>query len=393
ILGAPQKGNDVCTPATISNQTTEVVTNFTSGPKPVVQVNATCFKTAVPILCLAALCSHCAADDFENIAVVADQEINDSSGLAISYENPDAIWVHNDSGDEARLFLVGLDGVTQPVVDIPHIKAHDWEDVCSFQIDGESWLLIADVGDNSAKRGKGIPSFPACQLYLLKEPVIPKSNGVTTTSVGVWSTITFYYFEDGRPSRQYRPINCESVAVDVKERKILLLTKTVPGKLYQLPLDTKAPRQKRWADKVAEIRMPPSEMPAFIEHAIKRRGVDVIAPTAMDISSDGRTMAICSTANGLVVHRTFDQTWADAITRSRTAFQLPHSFLKTSFLPTSLVPPKQWEAICFDRTGKSIYLNCEGSGQPLWRANIPNVKAIAARNLEQKGIEVSFKDE
>ncbi|MCP4855654.1 MAG: hypothetical protein GY903_14280 [Fuerstiella sp.] len=224
--------------------------------KSVVHVKAIFFKAAVPILCVAAFCSYCAADDFARVAVVEDKQIDESSGLAISYENPNAIWVHNDSGDEARLFLVGLDGVTQAVVEIARVKAHDWEDVCSFQIDGQSWLLIADVGDNTMRRGKGLQGLPACQLYLLKEPVIPKSNGVTTTSVDVWSTITFYYFEDGLPSRQYRPINCESVAVDVRERKILLLTKTVPGKLYQLPLDTRAASQKRWADKVAEIRMP-----------------------------------------------------------------------------------------------------------------------------------------
>jgi hypothetical protein len=326
-------------------------------PAPRILVKANVFKAAVPILCVAFVYSHCAAADRVSISVLNDERINESSGLAISYANPGSIWVHNDSGDEPRLFLVGLDGATQAVVEIAHVKAIDWEDVCSFQINGESWLLIGDIGDNRKRRGSQAGGPPACKLYLLKEPVIYGSDSVQTIPCDVWSMITFYY-PDG-------PADCESLAVDVKQQEILLLTKSVPARLYRLDLDTKTPRQKVWADRVAEIRMPRSTTTNFMNHLVKGTGlkIDLHAPTAMDISPDGSTMVICTSVNGLAVTRTREQTWADAVssTTSRTAFALP--------LP--LLPPKQCEAICFDRSGASIYLNREGSRSPLWRVNTP----------------------
>ena len=294
-------------------------------------------KSLAAILCVAAVCSHCTADDFVNVAVVEDKRINESSGLAISYANPDAVWIHNDSGDKPQLFLVGLDGATQAVVDIAHVNAHDWEDMCSFQIGGESWLLIADVGDNLARRGNG-SGHPACRLYLLKEPVIlakPDSAGTkfrpTTIAVEVSSTITFYYPEG--------PSNCEGVAVDVERREILLLTKSWPHKclLYGLPLNMQAVRQKMFADKIAPVLVP--------------------FATGLDVSPNGRTMAICTMFNGLTVDRMPGQTWTDALAGTVTAFNLP--------------PRKQGETICFDTTGKWMYVNSERPKQPLWRVNTP----------------------
>ncbi|MEO2015285.1 MAG: hypothetical protein ABGZ53_13020 [Fuerstiella sp.] len=285
-------------------------------------------NVVVAFLCVAAVCSCCTAEDFVSIAVVEDKRINECSGIATSYVNPNAVWMHNDSGDKPRLFLVGLDGVTQAVVEVAGAAAYDWEDVCSFQIDGESWLLIGDVGDNLARRGNG---HPACQLFLLREPVVPAAKRPAKIKWNVSSTITFSY-TDG-------PANCEGVAVDVKRREILLLTKSWPHKcgLYRLPLNTRDVRQKPVAKRIAAV---------FIPFA-----------TALDISPDGRTMAICTMLNGLAVTRTSGQTWASALAKPTTAFTLP--------------PRIQGETICFDRSGKRLYVNSEGSGQPLWRVVLP----------------------
>ncbi|MDG2128299.1 MAG: hypothetical protein P8K08_09930 [Fuerstiella sp.] len=295
-------------------------------------------KSVAVILCVAAVCSSNKADDFVKLAVVDDNRIDESSGLAISYANPDAVWVHNDSGSKPQLFLVGLDGVTQAVVDIAHVKADDWEDMCSFQIDGASWLLIGDVGDNLHRRGKG-SGHSACKLYLLKEPVIPakpdsaaSKQSPTRVSAEVSSTITFDY-PDG-------PADCEGVAVDVERKEILLLTKNLlPHRcvLYKLQLNTMDVRQKVFAKRIAS---------PF-----------VCLATALDISPDGRTMAICTMFNGLKVTRTDEQTWTEAFDGAVTAFSLPLR--------------KQGETICFDTTGKWLYVNSEEPQQPLWRVNIP----------------------
>ena len=87
------------------------------------------------------------------LCVVSDDRIRESSGIAMSRRQPDAVWLHNDSGDAARLFLVGLDGHTRGVVRLPHVgKPLDWEDMCSFTVNGMPWLMIGDVGDNARNR-------------------------------------------------------------------------------------------------------------------------------------------------------------------------------------------------------------------------------------------------
>ncbi|MCP4169813.1 MAG: hypothetical protein GY758_03455 [Fuerstiella sp.] len=313
-----------------SQKETEQLVSIALGECPVYDqvMNLFIDNAAVPFLCVAAVCSCCTADDFVRVAVVEDKRISESSGLAISHANPNAIWIHNDSGDKPRLFLVGLDGVTQAVVEIAGADAHDWEDLCSFKINGESWLLIGDVGDNLTRRGNG---HPACRLYLLKEPVVPAARRPAKIQWNVSATITFAY-ENG-------PANCEGVAVDVEREEILLLTKSLPHKceLYRLPLNTRAGRQKTVAKRIADV---------FIPFA-----------TALDISPDGRTMVVCTMLNGLSVTRVSDRTWTDALGKPGTAFNLP--------------PRKQGETICFDTTGRWLYVNSEGSRQPLWRMNTP----------------------
>ncbi|MEZ6127379.1 MAG: hypothetical protein R3C59_01690 [Planctomycetaceae bacterium] len=266
--------------------------------------------------------------DFVQVAIIEDKRLDESSGLAISYTHPGAVWLHNDSGAAAELFLVGMDGRTQAVVRLPSAKAVDWEDMCSFRTADQSWLLIGDIGDNERARSQ---TQRPCTLYLLKEPVVPRANGVPTITWNVSATIRFE-FEDGSA-------DCESVAVDTERQEILLLTKTSPQKngLYRLPLDLETPEQMLTAKKIAS---------PFIPFA-----------TALDVSPSGRTMVVCSMLNALVVTRTPSQSWTDAFASPGLAMDLP--------------PRKQGETICFDQTGQWLYVNSETPRQPLWRVKLP----------------------
>ncbi len=268
------------------------------------------------------------ADDFSEVAIVKDKRLSESSGLAASHLRPGCVWIHNDSGDKPRLFLVGPDGKTKAVVKVDDADDFDWEDMCSFRIKNESWLLIGDIGDNDRQRGK---KNPKCRLYLLKEPVIKKSDKEVSTDCDFESRITLE-FEDG-------PHDCEGVAVDAERREILLLTKALPHKcgLYVLPLDLNDDKQKLKAKKIAS---------PFIPFA-----------TALDISPDGRTMAVGTMLDGILVKRQPKESWADAFGRPATTINLP--------------PRKQGESICFDITAQSLFLNSERKQQPLWRLKLP----------------------
>ena len=64
------------------------------------------------------------------MGLILNDEINEASGIASSKNNRDIIWVHNDSGDMARIYAVGLDGSNMGILRLPGIIARDWEDMC-----------------------------------------------------------------------------------------------------------------------------------------------------------------------------------------------------------------------------------------------------------------------
>ena len=275
--------------------------------------------------------TNCPADDSQTMAVINDPRIDESSGLAISRNHPRCVWIHNDSGAKPVLYLVGYDGETKAVVKVLKADAIDWEDMCSFEINGQAWLLIADVGDNDKKRSA---KKHVCKLYLMKEPQVPQANGLPTISWPVVSTISFEY-EDGSH-------NCESVAVDTHLMEILLLTKAKPQKsgLYRLPLKLDEPNQSLTAQRFAS---------PFVPYA-----------TGMDVSPDNSTLAICTLLNGLIVKRTPNQSWQEACSGTPIPMMLP--------------PRRQGETICFESDNKHLLLNSEKTKQPLYRIPVPETK-------------------
>ena len=274
------------------------------------------------------------------VCTVADPELNEASGLAMSFQQQDAVWVHNDSGDSARLFLVGFDGKTQAVVRLNQDRPMDWEDMCSFEIDGEPWLLIGDTGDNGRIRGT---TAPPCQLLLVKEPKlrIPAGTDPPQTpqlvNAEIHATLRFS-FPDG-------PVDCESLAVDTQRREILLLTKTDPVncKLFRLPLTMIAGTTTAQAEPLASVPVPYA--------------------TAMDISRDGRQLAIVNMFSGAMLDRKPDETWTTACANPVKILTLPAR--------------PQGETVCFEPDGKSLLVNSEKASQPLWRVTLPETTVIA----------------
>ena len=282
------------------------------------------------IACLSAVTiGDDAAGTAKEVCIVQDPLITEASGLAVCRTTKDAVWIHNDSGDVPRLFLVGLNGTTQGIVNVKDVTATDWEDMCSFELDNESWLLIGDIGDNLRVRGT---KSPRCQLLLLKEPKPAEAGsklGTPESTINVVRTIEFQ-FPDG-------PHDCEGLAVDTLSRAILLVTKADPANsaLYSLPLTTTKGRESLTAELVAPL--------------------SVMYATAIDISSDGRRMAIVNMFSGVMLTRDDPEkkSWADASSESVTALTLPVR--------------KQGESVCFAADGKSLLLNSEGKSQPLWQ--------------------------
>ena len=87
--------------------------------------------------------------------------------MAASAAHAGVLWVHNDSGDEPRLYAVGGDGQTAATVRLRSAEAVDWEDMAST---GEH-LFVGDIGDNRERRA-------SIQVYRVAEPAL-KDGAVT----------------------------------------------------------------------------------------------------------------------------------------------------------------------------------------------------------------------
>jgi hypothetical protein len=258
---------------------------------------------------------------------------HETSGIAASRRQADILWVHDDSGGAPVLYAVNTTGKKLGAVRVTGVKNDDWEDVASYEQGGEAWLLIADTGDNDAKRG-------TVWLHVIKEPKPEQLSPHGELSAAPVFSIRLRY-EDG-------PRDCESVAVDVAERAVYLLTKRdEPARVYRI--DLAPPRDKEPVVARLVGMVPHVPAPTILEklvkgHTGKRRG----EVCAMDFSADGRTAVILSYGAALVFERRATEPWAETL--AREPLILPgHGLL-------------QAEAACFSSDGKTIFVASEGRG-------------------------------
>lgn len=256
--------------------------------------------------------------------------IKEASGLAISPTNPDFMWVVNDSGGSPDLNLVGTDGTDRGKVTLKGVKNIDWEDLASFTLDGKPYLLVADTGDNDAKRESRV-------FHILREPALPAAGKILAgTVVPAWQ-IPFRY-EGG-------PRDCEAVAVDAKAGKILFISKrTTPPEVYELPLRAPGKKGVLTARPVGliSVKSPTGDLFAFSNQ-----------PTGLDISADGSLAAVITYYGVFLFPRTPAESWAEALSK------------KPVVLPPHLLG--QAESVAFSKDGKTIFAVSEGRASPIAR--------------------------
>ncbi len=255
--------------------------------------------------------------------------IDEASGLAVSPADGRFLWLVNDSGAGPVLHLAGTDGSDRGQVSLRGVRNRDWEDLASFMLDGRPHLLVADVGDNQAGR-------KSCQLHLVREPRLPREGRKLDMAVKpVWS-LDFRY-EDG-------PRDCESVAVDVGRRKILLVSKRdATPFVYELPL---APAKgTATARKIGRLSVGQPRRSIPIPYGSQ--------PTGMDISADGSLAAVVTYYGVFLFPRGREESWATAF--SRKAVVLPPHLLR------------QAESVAFSTDGASIFVVSEGARSSIVR--------------------------
>ena len=127
-------------------------------------------------------------DAVREAGALGHDELNESSGLMVSRQISDLMWTHNDSGDSARLFAIGLDGRDRGVFTLTDAEAGDWEDSAIYTdpVSGQTTLFVGDIGDNSQAR-------ESISILMVPEPDAALLDAKTDTALSDWSVLTLSY--------------------------------------------------------------------------------------------------------------------------------------------------------------------------------------------------------
>jgi hypothetical protein len=173
--------------------------------------------------------------------VVKDWRIKEASGLAYSRNIPNALWTHNDSGDEQRIFLISNKGKFLAQFRLPnHLPFKDVEDICAGggPKDQENYLYLADIGDNEAQRD-------IKYIYRMLEPKSFKYKQAGNAINQV--EIIQFRFEDGNR-------DAETLMIDPQTKDLYIVSKREKQVgVYILPFPQVAGNQILTAKKVANL--------------------------------------------------------------------------------------------------------------------------------------------
>jgi len=86
------------------------------------------------------------------VGTVESEELGEISGIVASRANPGVLWVHNDSGDSARVFAIEETGRTLGVFQLDGVTAYDWEDIAIARGEPNDVIYVGDIGDNNRNR-------------------------------------------------------------------------------------------------------------------------------------------------------------------------------------------------------------------------------------------------
>lgn len=270
----------------------------------------------------------------QSVGLIQVPELEEISGLSVSYRVPGRLWVHNDSGNPPRLYALDEQGRLQQVVEV-RVENRDWEDLAAFEWQGQPWLAIADTGANFSLRRRAA-------ILLLQEPVAVAQP----SSIGVSRRIEFDYPD--------RTPDVEAMAVDAQTGQILLLEKMhPPARLYALDLDGPPRQRARRLGELPDWWPEPATLVEPIGHQ-RYRG----AATAMDLSRDGRRLAVLTSTHWMVFTRERDEDWAAALQRAPCVGRIR--------TPDAPHWPTFFEALAWDAQGR-LWISGEQHDAPLLR--------------------------
>jgi len=255
----------------------------------------------------------------QKVGTVELAAVNEASGIVASRKNQDVLWVHNDSGDSARVYAMNAAGEHLGVYSLSGAGAVDWEDIAigPGPIGGLDYLYCGDIGDNSAWRSY-------ITVYRVVEPQVDSQQSPVNAALNNVDAIRLKYPDGSR--------DCETLMVDPLTRDIYLISKReTPSKVYRASY----PQSTTQTTTMELVTTLPWGWAVGGE----------ISPTGkLIIVKGGHNASVWKVEN-------VSELWQ--------AFAGPECLV-------SLISEPQGEAICFSGNGCGYFTVSEGSHQPLY---------------------------
>ncbi|MGK0673130.1 MAG: hypothetical protein ABWU16_00495 [Halothiobacillaceae bacterium] len=285
-------------------------------------------------------CQSVASSPLAGAKTRLDPRIDEASGLVASTRQTGIYWTHNDSraffdsqSTEPLLYAIDSAGRVRGELWVDGLKPYDWEAISAFRWRGRGYLLIGDLGDNRARRGRGI------RLDVIKEPEQVEGR----RHVGSAWTLRLTY-PDG-------PRDAEAMAADGTEGAVYILSKRdVPARLYRAPLlaGKGGSRTLDYLGEIAELAAPlTTDMPSELKVL-----PFIHQPTDMAFAPDGSEVAVLTYAHLYVFPRQAGQSWLEALRGTPRVYDLPGA--------------KQYEGVSYSHDGKAWVIVQEGEESPVW---------------------------
>ena len=233
--------------------------------------------------------------------------LTEASGCAITRNDPNTVWLHNDSGNDPELFALDLRTGTVRSVRVANATLTDWEDMAPLPTGG---VLIGDIGDNNRSR-RNVTFYRVADLA--QDPVVAEAQTLI--------------FEDG-------PHDAEALLVDpdpsLRPAAVYVITKEATGRAAVYQSDGDVLRKVAALTLSGEVLIFPNQI------------------TGADALPDGSGIIVRTYQFAYLFRRPKGQPFAAAFNASPLRISVP-------FLPQS-------EAVCVVPDGRTAITTTESRG-------------------------------
>lgn len=252
----------------------------------------------------------------QDLGELIDNDISEASGIAASSHYENALWVHNDSGNEPMLFLIDNKGKTLKSFYLKGIENRDWEDIAigPGPDEDKQYLYLGDIGDNLTR-------FDTKFIYRIPEPIVSLEENEEMDTLTNFDVIEFKYPEKTQ--------NAEALMIDPITKDLYILAKNLDDPLiYRLPNEQISTDQTITLEPTKKLNIESKGLPDLV--------------TAADLSADGLEVLVKTYGNIYYWKRENSQT------------SIP-DLLQTEPVKISYEPEPQGEAITFSPEQDGFY--------------------------------------